>query len=67
MTEEEHDASEAMEAWTRAERALAKARLLPVGADRISALREAGKMRFEADRLRHAAEAKLSGASKIRT
>jgi len=42
--------------WKAAEVALEKARLLPGGPARIEALREAGKLRFAADRRRQANE-----------
>ena len=42
---------EADDAWDAAEKALEEARNLPAGAERIEALRRAGKLRFEASRL----------------
>jgi hypothetical protein len=48
--------TEAEIAWKMAQKALAEARSLPGGAERIAALREAGKMRFHADKLRRAVE-----------
>lgn len=55
MRRESPDLTEAEEAWNEAQKALEEARLLPGGAKRIAALREAGKMRFRADQLRQAA------------
>ena len=42
--------------WKDAEAALEKARSLPGGTKRIEALRQAGKLRFAADRRRHKEE-----------
>jgi hypothetical protein len=42
--------------WKDAEAALAKARSLPSGAERIEALRYAGKLRFAADKRRYKKE-----------
>jgi hypothetical protein len=50
--------AEAEFAWNQAEKALVEARRLPVGAERVAALREAGRMRFRADNLRREAETK---------
>jgi len=52
-----HDAN-AEDAWEAAERALEEARQITGGAERIEALRRAGKLRFEADKLRRAADNK---------
>jgi hypothetical protein len=46
--------TEAEKAWESAQKALELAQELPPGAERIDALRQAGKLRFEASKLRHA-------------
>jgi hypothetical protein len=46
--------TEAEKAWESAQEALELAQELPPGAERIDALRQAGKLRFEASKLRHA-------------
>jgi len=46
---------EVEEAWREAEAALEKARSMPGGAERIEALKQAGRLRLQADKLRHAA------------
>ena len=50
--------TEAEEAWESAQKALELAQELPPGAERIDALRHAGKLRFEASKLRHAIDGK---------
>jgi hypothetical protein len=50
--------TEAEEAWESAQKALQLAQELPPGAERIDALRQAGKLRFEASKLRHAIDGK---------
>jgi hypothetical protein len=47
--------------WKAAEAALERARRLPGGAERIEALRHAGKLRFAADRKRHKKEQRDPG------
>jgi hypothetical protein len=49
--------------WKVAEAALEKARRLPGGAERIEALRQAGRLRFEADRKRQKKEIRQYGPS----
>jgi hypothetical protein len=52
--------------WKAAEEALEKARRLPNGPERIQALKEAGKLRFEADKRRHKKDQRHPGrASRI--
>jgi hypothetical protein len=54
--------------WKAAEVALEAARRLPAGAERIEALRRAGRLRFDADRKRLAKEERQRGGSeKVRT
>jgi hypothetical protein len=47
--------------WKVAEAALAKARGLPGGAERIEALKQAGRLRFEADQRRQKKELRQHG------
>ena len=47
--------AEVEEAWQNAEAALKSAREIPGGAERIEALKQAGRLRLQADNLRHAA------------
>jgi hypothetical protein len=47
--------------WKSAEAALEKARSLPGGPERIEALRQAGKLRFDADRKLHKKEQSARG------
>ena len=49
--------------WKVAEAALEKARRLPCGAERIEALKQAGRLRFEADRIRQKKEVRQYGPS----
>jgi len=49
--------------WKVAEAALEKARGLPGGAERIEALKQAGRLRFEADRNRQKKEIRQYGPS----
>ena len=49
-------AKEADLAWQLAQQALEEARLMPGGPERIEALKRAGKLRFEADKLRQAVQ-----------
>jgi hypothetical protein len=49
--------------WKAAEAALEKARGLPGGAERIEALKQAGRLRFEADRNRQEKEIRHYGPS----
>ena len=49
--------------WKVAEAALEKARALPGGAERIEALKQAGRLRFEADRNRQKSEIRQYGPS----
>ncbi|MBA7466343.1 MAG: hypothetical protein DI543_08885 [Bradyrhizobium icense] len=59
--------TEAEIAWNMAQKALAEAQRIPGGAERNAALREVGKLRFQADKLRRAAEAELqANTSKTR-
>jgi hypothetical protein len=55
--------TEAEIAWKMAQKALVEAQRIPGGAERIAALRVAGKMRFQADELRRAAEAELQAST----
>jgi hypothetical protein len=48
--------TELEEQWRAAEAALSAAQKLPGGSERIEALRRAGQLRFEADKLRRAFE-----------
>ncbi|MGY3353504.1 hypothetical protein ACVWZK_000167 [Bradyrhizobium sp. GM0.4] len=48
---------EADRAWQEAEAALAEARNFPAGSERHEALKRAGRLRLEAERLRQAASA----------
>jgi hypothetical protein len=41
-----------LEEWQAAQAALAAARQLPVGAERVEALKKAGQLRYDADRKR---------------
>ena len=50
------------EDWRVAEMALAAAQKMPGGPERINALRQAGRLRFEADRRRRVREATSDGA-----
>jgi hypothetical protein len=47
--------------WRFAEAALEKARSLPGGPERIEALKQAGKLRFAADKRRHKKEQRDPG------
>jgi hypothetical protein len=47
--------------WEAAEAALKRARSLPGGAERVEALRQAGKLRFVADRKRYKKEQRDHG------
>ena len=47
--------------WKVAEAALKTARALPCGAERIEALKQAGRLRFEADRNRQKMEIRQYG------
>jgi hypothetical protein len=49
--------------WKVAKAALEKARGLPCGAERIEALKQAGRLRFEADRNRQKNEIRQFGPS----
>ena len=49
--------------WKVAEAALKAARALPCGAERIEALKQAGRLRFEADRNRQTMEIRQYGPS----
>ena len=49
--------------WKVAEAALEKARGLPGGAERIEALKQAGRLRFEADRISQKKEVRQYGPS----
>ena len=61
MTSDEGD-----DDWKAAENALEAARRLPGGAERIEALKRAGRQRFEADKKRQMKEGRLSGPSSQR-
>jgi hypothetical protein len=49
--------------WKVAEAALEKARGLPCGAERIEALKQAGRLRLEADRIRQKKDIRQYGPS----
>lgn len=51
------------QSWIDAQAILASARGMPAGAERIEALRRAGKIRFEADKLRQQKEARIRAHS----
>ena len=51
------------EDWKAAELALEAARRLPGGAERIEALKQAGRLRLDADRRRQKKEIRQSGPS----
>jgi hypothetical protein len=50
--------TEAEEAWESAQKALELAQELPPGVERMDALKQAGKLRFEASKLRYAIDDK---------
>lgn len=50
------------QAWEIAQRALEDARQIASGIERVEALKWAGKLRFEADKMRRAEEAKIRKA-----
>lgn len=54
--------AEVEEAWQNAEAALKSAREIPGGPERIEALKQAGRLRLQADNLRHAAWSSANSA-----
>jgi hypothetical protein len=53
------------QAWAEAEKALEAARSLPGGSERIEALKRAGKLRFDADRMRRFRERENAPDAKL--